>query len=204
MGGVGRSTLGNCNMHDTAGLPLSCEVPRERGWPWAYSAVRPPWDTARKHVKAPSGERHDAPLRLTRARLACTCRRRRCRVPLSPGCARVARHKHMATDSQQQTVPAPPGGGLSLSLRRLCLYLERQPLLGGKPGQVARKQLLCSLSGEIPACTLAAVLGGSGSGKTSLLNTLALRLPEVGYHTTGPSARAAVTIVPSWVLRDRS
>ena len=71
---------------------------------------------------------------------------------------------------------------VDIRLRRLSLFLERR----GFSGEAALGQrLLCDVSGLIPCASLFLILGASGSGKSSLLNTLALRLPSVGYAARG-------------------
>jgi energy-coupling factor transporter ATP-binding protein EcfA2 len=84
---------------------------------------------------------------------------------------------------------------IGISLRHISLYLERAPLLqrsiggggagaaGGAPRSGLR--ILSDITGEVPAGALFLIIGGSGSGKTSLLNALALRLGSVGYRLTG-------------------
>ena len=81
--------------------------------------------------------------------------------------------------------PAEAQQPASIELRKLSLFLERRSLTGGDQHTCLGQQLLCAISGSIPSASLFLVLGASGSGKSSLLNTLALRLPAVGYKTSG-------------------
>ena len=80
---------------------------------------------------------------------------------------------------------------IGISLRHISLYLERAPLLqrslGGGGAGAARHglRILSDITGDVPAGSLFLIIGGSGSGKTSLLNALALRLGSVGYRLTG-------------------
>ena len=83
---------------------------------------------------------------------------------------------------------------IGVSLRHISLYLERAPLLarGSAAGAAAQRgglRILSDITGEVPAGSLFLIIGGSGSGKTSLLNALALRLGSVGYRLTGARLR---------------
>ena len=83
---------------------------------------------------------------------------------------------------------------IGVSLRHVSLYLERAPLLarGSAAAGAAPRgglRILHDISGEVPAGSLFLIIGGSGSGKTSLLNALALRLGSVGYRLTGAHQR---------------
>jgi hypothetical protein len=105
--------------------------------------------------------------------------------------------------------PAPPPHGaiaagasapIGVSLRALSLYLERRPLLARSASSSSSSSnassgasglcILRDVTGEIPAGSLFLIIGGSGSGKTSLLNALAMRLPSVGYRLEGARACA--------------
>ena len=85
---------------------------------------------------------------------------------------------------------------IGISLRHISLYLERAPLLqrsvGGGGAGAARHglRILSDITGDVPAGSLFLIIGGSGSGKTSLLNALALRLGSVGYRLTGARWKA--------------
>ena len=93
------------------------------------------------------------------------------------------------------STPAAPASHtpIGVSLRNISLYLERAPLLarGDAAGKAPRQGLpiLRGITGEVPAGSLFLIIGGSGSGKTSLLNALALRLGSVGYRLTGKLLR---------------
>ena len=82
---------------------------------------------------------------------------------------------------------------VNLSVRDLCATIE-EPLgplkrlraLRSKEAVVAqRKIILDNVDAEIGSGTLTAIIGGSGSGKTSLLNVLSRRVASSSLKTTG-------------------
>jgi hypothetical protein len=88
--------------------------------------------------------------------------------------------------------PAATHAPIGVSLRRISLSLERAPLLartgGGAGDGSSGLRVLRDVTGEFPAGSLSLIIGGSGSGKTSLLNALAMRLGSVGYRLSGALA----------------
>ncbi|RDW68071.1 ABC transporter-like protein [Coleophoma cylindrospora] len=69
---------------------------------------------------------------------------------------------------------------------------------GGKDGAVPEtKQILHSISASMPAGTLTAIIGGSGSGKTTMLNTLAERMKSSRLSISGSVTYNGMTGVDS-------
>ena len=93
---------------------------------------------------------------------------------------------------------------VAVTLDRVSLYVERAHARGrsaSATGSDAAARLLHDVSARIPAGQLFLVLGGSGSGKSSILHLLALRLPGATYSATGAWRRTlhkdALTAVAS-------
>jgi hypothetical protein len=95
---------------------------------------------------------------------------------------------------------APHAAPIGVSLRSLSLHVQSRVVSsqsaardgggGGGGTSGGANCILHNLTGDIPAGGLFLVYGGSGSGKTSLLNALAGRLGAAGYRLTGACARA--------------
>jgi ABC-type multidrug transport system ATPase subunit len=95
------------------------------------------------------------------------------------------------THDARKEARAPVG----ISLRALSLHLARSAAGGGggsvKPA-AERSVILDSLSGAVPPGSLFVLLGASGSGKSSLLNALALRLRGAAFRLSGAAAAGAL------------
>lgn len=74
----------------------------------------------------------------------------------------------------------------------------------GQP-ETKRKQILHSVSASMPAGTLTAILGGSGSGKTTMLNTMAERMTSsrlgFGGATTFNSMKGVNNVRSAYVMQ---
>jgi ABC-type glutathione transport system ATPase component len=101
----------------------------------------------------------------------------------------------MAAQQQHQQRAASQAAPIGVSLRSLSLYVQRGSPPSGDPGgggggSASRHELclLRNITGVVPPGSLFLIYGGSGSGKTSLMNALAGRLGAAGYRLTGACA----------------
>jgi len=76
---------------------------------------------------------------------------------------------------------------ISPSTISLSKYLPRKRSRDGTP-KAQSKEILHSVSASMPAGTLTAIIGGSGSGKTTMLNTMAERMTS-GRISVGGTTR---------------
>lgn len=79
--------------------------------------------------------------------------------------------------------------GCSVNLQPRNLYtvdgIKNLVLPGKKPQGDKWKSLLSNVSADLPACSLTAIIGGSGSGKTTMLNILSARMSGPLLRTQG-------------------
>lgn len=93
---------------------------------------------------------------------------------------------------------------LSPSTLSIAQYLPRTRRRdGSEPPQT--KQILHSVSASMPAGTVTAIIGGSGSGKTTMLNTMAERMNSsrlaLGGHTIFNGLRGVKSIRSAYVMQ---
>lgn len=94
---------------------------------------------------------------------------------------------------------------ISPSAFSLERYLPRKPPQDGNQVHAQTKEILHSVSGSMPAGTLTAIIGGSGSGKTTMLNTMAERMSSarlsLGGQTTFNGMEGVDSVRSAYVMQ---
>lgn len=109
------------------------------------------------------------------------------------------------SSSQQEHISFRPVEPVDVSIRGLTIGVSTHSTLGKKkkkkpnPSQSGgeapepleeEKKILDAVSADFPAGELTAIIGGSGSGKTSMLNIMSSRMTGTNLHITGSTVFA--------------
>ncbi|KAH8146025.1 uncharacterized protein LAJ45_09947 [Morchella importuna] len=107
-----------------------------------------------------------------------------------------------STEDEEQHISFRPVEPVAVSVRGLTITVSEHSTLGKKkkkpnnsdggeaPPEEKEKKILDAVSADFPAGELTAIIGGSGSGKTSMLNIMSSRMTGTNLRTTGTTTFA--------------